>query len=112
MFGSKREKIEKMVSKAKWDDISDKYLNSDTETRLILAEECAKAQHYGVNNILSLLLRDSDEKVKMAAITSIGITGKDHESSQLEWLLSNTPDDKKELRAALQASILKVRGKK
>ena len=73
MFGSKEEKIEKMVLKGKWDDIGNKYLNSDTETRLILAQECAKSNDYNVNSIMSILIRDSDEKVKLAAIKSIGI---------------------------------------
>ena len=112
MFGSKAEKIEKLVLKGKWDDLGDKYINSDTETRLILAEECAKATDYKVNGILSILLRDSDEKVKLTAIRSIGITGTDRETAQLEWLSSNTPADKKEILAALQSSILKIRGKR
>lgn len=112
MFGSKAEKIEKMVLKGKWDDIGNKYLNSDTETRLILAQECAKSTDYKVNSILSILLRDSDEKVKLAAIKSIGITGKDHECSQLEWVMSNIPDDKTEILSALQDSIAKCRRKR
>ena len=112
MFDSKAEKIEKLVLKGKWDDLGNKYLNSDTETRLILAQECSKSTDYNVNNLLSILMRDTDEKVKLAAIKSIGITGKDHECAQLEWLMSNTPEDKKEIITALQDSISKVRRKK
>ena len=112
MFDSKEEKIQKMILKGKWDDLSNKYLNSDTETRLILAQECAKSDDYKVNSILSILLRDSDESVKLAAIKSIGVTGKDHECSQLEWVMSNTPDDKTNIIAALQDSITKVRRKR
>lgn len=112
MFGSKNEKIQKMVMKGKWDDLSTKFINSDAETRLILAEECSNSTDYKVNNLLSVLIRDNDEKVKLAAIKSIGITGKDHESSQLEWLLLNTPEDKTQIIAALNDSISKVRRKK
>ncbi len=112
MFGSKAEKIEKLVLKGKWDDLGDKYINADTETRLILAQECAKSTDYKVNSILSILLRDPDENVKLTAIKSIGVTGTDRETAQLEWLSSNTPDNKTEILAALQESILKVRGKK
>lgn len=112
MFGSKAEKIEKLILKGKWDDLGDKYVSSDTETRLILAQECAKSTDYKVNNILSILLRDSDDQVKLAAIRSIGVTGTDRETAQLEWLLSNTPESKKEVIATLQESISKVRHKK
>jgi len=112
MFGSKNEKIEKLVQKGKWDDLGDKYINSDTETRLILAQECGKSTDYNVNSILSILLRDPDITVKMAAIKSVSNTGKDHECAQLEWILSNTPEDNTELIAALQDSITKVRRKR
>ena len=112
MFGDKTEKIEKMVQKGKWDDLSTKFLNSDTETRLIMAQACAKSTDYNVNTLLSFLIRDKDDNVKLAAIKSIGITGKDHESAQLEWLMSITPEDKTEIIAALQDSISKVRRKR
>lgn len=112
MFGGKAEKIEKLVAKGKWDDLGDKFLNSDTETRLILAQECAKTTDYNVNSLLSILIRDPDEAVKLAAIKSMGITGRDHECSQLEWVMSNTADNKTEIIAALQDSISKVRRKR
>lgn len=112
MFGSKVEKIEKMIQKGKWDDLSTKSINSDAETRLILAQECAKSTDYKVNNLLSFLIRDNDEKVKLAAIKSIGITGTDRETAQLEWLMSITSEDKVEIIAALQDSTSKIRRKK
>lgn len=112
MFGNAEKKIEKMIRKGKWEDLTKKFLTSDAKTRLILAEQCAKSNDPGVNSVLNKLLRDPDEKVQLAAVKAIGITGKDHEVAQLQWLLSNTSEDKKELISTLQDSISKVRGKR
>lgn len=112
MFGSKEKGIEKLIRKGKWEALNKKFLNGDAATRLILAKECAKAGDPGVNSVLTTLIRDEDEKVQLAAVKSIGITGKDHEVAQLQWLLSNTPESKSELIAALQDAISKVRGKR
>ncbi len=112
MFGSKEKSIEKLIKKDKWEALTKKYLQSDSETRLILAKACAKAENPGVNSILTTLIRDSDEKVQLEAVRSIAITGKDHEVAQLQWLLSNTPEEKSVLRDAIQDAISKVRGKR
>jgi len=112
MFGNAEKKIEKMIQKGKWEDLTKKFLTADAQTRLILAEQCGKSDDPGVNSVLNKLIRDPDEKVQLAAVKSMGITGKDHEVAQLQWLLSNTSEDKKELISALQDSISKVRGKR
>jgi len=112
MFESKTEKIQKMIQKGKWDNLIENYSNSNFETRFILAQECAKSTDYKVNNLLSFLIRDNDEKVKLAAIKSIGITGTDRETAQLEWLMSITSEDKTEIVDALQDSISKIRRRK
>lgn len=112
MFGSKEKTIEKMIKKGKWEQLSKKFLTSDTETRLILAQACAKADNPGVNSLLTTLIRDKDEKVQMEAVKSIAITGKDHEVAQLQWLLTNTPADKTVLIDAIQHAIAEVRGKR
>ncbi|HAA25050.1 MAG TPA: HEAT repeat domain-containing protein [Ruminiclostridium sp.] len=112
MFGNAEKKIEKMIRKGKWEALTKKYLVADAQKRLILAEQCAKSNDPGVNTILNKLLRDPDERVQLAAVKSLGITGTDHEVAQLQWLLSNTSEDKKELISALHDSISKVRGKR
>lgn len=112
MFGNAEKKIEKLIRKGKWEDLSKKFLAANAETRLILAEQCGKSNEPGVNSVLNKLLRDPDERVQLAAVKSIGITGTDHEVAQLQWLLSNTSEDKKELISALHDSISKVRGKR
>ena len=112
MFGSKESSIEKLIKKGKWESLNKKYLSSDPQTRLALAKSCAKAGDPGVNSILTTLIRDPDEKVKMEAVKSIAITGKDHEVAQLQWLLSNTPAENTELIEAVQFAISQVRGKR
>ncbi len=112
MFGSKEKSIEKLIKKGKWEALTKKFMQADSETRLVLAKESAKADNPGVNSILTTLIRDSDEKVQLEAVKSIGITGKDHEVAQLQWLLTNTPEEKSGLRDAIQEAISKVRGKR
>lgn len=112
MFGSKEQNIEKLVKKGKWETLNKKFLTSDPQTRLILAKTCAKASNPGVNGILTTLIRDPDEKVQLEAVRSIAITGKDHEVAQLQWLLSNTSEEKATLYGAVQEAISKVRGKR
>ncbi len=111
MLGNAEKKIEKMVLKNKWESLS-RFIDSNAETRLILATQCAKATEPGVNSILTKLIRDEDDRVQLEAVKSIGLTGKDHEVAQLQWVLSNISEDQKELKAALQESISKVRGKR
>jgi hypothetical protein len=112
MFGSKEKKISRLIQKGKWEELNKKFLNSDTETKIMLAQECSKATDPGVNSILTTLIRDSDKRVQLAAVKSIAMTGKDHEVAQLQWLLSNTPEENKELIAAVQEAISKVRGRR
>jgi len=112
MFGSKEKKIEKFILKGQWDKISKKYLNADVETRLLLARQCEKSKDDEVNNILSVLIRDVDERVQIAAIKSMGVTGKDHETAQLQWILSNTPESKKEVIAAAKEALSMVKGRR
>lgn len=112
LFGSKESKIENLIKKGKWETVNKKFLSGDPQTRLTLARACAKAGDPGVNSILTILIRDPDENVQMEAVKSITITGKDHEVAQLQWLLSNTPEEKAELREAIQVAIANVRGKR
>jgi hypothetical protein len=111
LFGSKEKTIQRLIKKGKWEALR-KFLNSDPETRLILAKECGKSNDPGVNSVLTTLLRDEDEKVQLEAVKSITVTGRDHEVAQLQWLMSNTPEDKTELISAIQNAIASVRGRR
>ena len=112
MFGSKEKKIGNLIKRKKWDILKKKYLYADTDTRLLLAKECGNSMDPGVNTILVALFRDPDENVQLESVRAMAKTGKDHEVSQLQWLLSNTPDDKEELKYAIQTAISNIRGKK
>ena len=60
MFGSSKgattEALEKLVQKGKWDKIKKSYLNSDSETKVHLAEACASAVGDDSSNVLMALL--------------------------------------------------------
>lgn len=112
MFGSKEKKIEKLIKKGKWEIISKKYLNGDNETRLLLAIECGKSSDPGVNSILTTLIRDKDPKIQMETVKSLSKIGRDHEVAQLQWLLSQVPEDNNEFREEIQHAIASCRGKR
>lgn len=112
LFGSKESKIAKLIKKGKWEILSKKYLHADTETKKILAKECGKANDPGVNSLLSTLLRDSDRGVRFEAVKALTITGKDHEVAQLQWVLSQTPADDKEMLEAVEKAIANCRGRR
>ena len=42
MFGSKESKIARLIKKGKWEVLSKKYLNSDTETKILLRANVQK----------------------------------------------------------------------
>ncbi|NLM09408.1 MAG: HEAT repeat domain-containing protein [Clostridiaceae bacterium] len=112
MFGSKESKIARLIKKGKWEVLSKKYLNSDTETKILLARECAKANEPGVNSLLSTLTRDSDPKVQLEAVKALTITGRDHEVAQLQWLLTQVPAENKEMVEAIEHAIGSCRGRR
>lgn len=112
MFGSKESKIARLIKKGKWETLSKKYLNSDTDTKMMLARECAKAKDPGVNSLLSTLTRDNDPKVQLEAVKALAVTGKDHEVAQLQWLLSQVPADNTELKEAVEHAIGSCRGRR
>ncbi|AGC68616.1 hypothetical protein Cst_c16300 [Thermoclostridium stercorarium subsp. stercorarium DSM 8532] len=112
LFGSKEGKIASLIKKGKWEVLSKKYLNADSDTKIILARECAKANDPGVNSLLSTLLRDPDPKVQMEAVKALAVTGKDHEVAQLQWLLEHVPDNNQELKEAIEHAIGNCRGRR
>ncbi|NLK68079.1 MAG: HEAT repeat domain-containing protein [Clostridiaceae bacterium] len=112
MFGSKESKIEKLIRKGKWEILSKKYLYGNKETRLMLAKECGNSNDPGVNSILTTLIRDQDPEVQLETVKSLAKTGRDHEVAQLQWLLSQVPEENKELREAVQHAIANSRGRR
>lgn len=112
LFGSKESKIASLIKRGKWEILSKKYLNADSDTKIILARECAKVNDPGVNSLLSTMLRDSDPRVQLEAVKALSVTGKDHEVAQLQWLLSQAPKDNKELIDAIEQAIGNCRGRR
>ena len=77
MFGSKEaseDKLKKMVEKGKWDKLRKQYLDSDKTTQVALAKACAASRNDGSVNILTSLLEVDDVDVKIAAVTSLGLS--------------------------------------
>jgi len=112
MFGSKESKIANLIKKGNWDVLSKKYLNADSDTKVTLARECAKANDPGVNSLLTTLTRDSDPKVQLEAVKALAVTGKDREVAQLQWMLSQVPAENKELKEAVEHAIGSCRGRR
>lgn len=114
MFGGKQEKLEKLVKKNQWDKINNHYVNSnDTETRRLLAEACGLSTDDGAFNTLTILVRDADRNVQLAAIASLGKVGKEeHASTELRWLLDKLGDSDAEMSEAIHNALNAMRGRK
>lgn len=108
-MADKMAKIEKLIEKGKWDKIEAKYLKGSDEERLDLAKACATSDTDGAFNCLITLLNDKNDTVQLAAINSVGATGNDHATAQLQWLLQRLPPEKKETIDAIHAAIANVK---
>lgn len=104
-------KVEKLVEKKKWEKLKDKFLYGDDEMRLALATACGASDTDESCNILISLLHDEDAQVQLMAVKSLGKIGDDHATAQLQWLLSQTGEDKKELTEAIHEAIKHVKNK-
>lgn len=115
MFGSSKgtskEALEKLIQKGKWDKIKKSYLNSDSETKVHLAEACAIAVGDDCSNVLMALLDAPEEEVKTAALKTLAKVGNDHCVSRIQQMLVSVPADKTALRAEIQTTLEALRGK-
>ena len=112
MFGSKREKYEKMVAKNQWDKLAKDVQGNDPQKKLWIAQACANSNDDGSFNALSILIRDSDEQVQKEAIRSLGVMGNDHATAELQWILTKIPEDRKETIEVAHDALRKVRERK
>lgn len=104
-------KAEKLVEKKKWEKLKNKFLYGDDAMRLALATACGSSDTDEACNILISLLHDENAQVQLAAVKSLGKIGDDHATAQLQWLLSQTGEDKKELIEAIHDAIKHVKNK-
>ena len=104
-------KAEKLVEKKKWEKLKNKFLYGSDETRLALAAACGASDTDEACNILISLLHDENAQFQLTAVKSLGKIGDDHATAQLQWLLSQTSEDKKELIAAIHDAIKHVKNK-
>ena len=113
MFGSSKgattEALEKLVQKGKWDKIKKSYLNSDSETKVHLAEACASAVGDDSSNVLMALLDSPEDEVKVAALKSK--VGNDHCVNRIQQMITSVPADKTALRGEIQNTLQALRGK-
>lgn len=112
MFGNKKEEFEKMVEKGHWEKLEKKCESAKEEERVWIAEACGMKVCDETSNLLSDLLKDPSDTVKLAAIHSLEQVGNDHAVSQLEWVLNNLKPEQKELHDAVLHTLEQIRGKR
>lgn len=112
MFGEKGSEIEKLVKGGKWDKIEKKYLHSNDENRLALANALCESPADECYNALVDLIKDDNKEVQLAAIKALGATGSERAVAQLQWVLAKTPESDTKTVTAVQAAIAHVRSRK
>ena len=112
MFGSKQEKIEKMVKKNDWTKLNKECSRADAKTCVMIAKACAASNEDGSFNLLSILIRDADEQVQREAIRSLGETGNDHATAELQWIMTKIPEGNKETLKVAHDALEQVRQRK
>ena len=105
------QKEQQLVQKGKWDKIKKSYLNSDSETKVHLAEACASAVGDDSSNVLMALLDSPEDEVKVAALKSLAKVGNDHCVSRIQQMIASVPADKTALRGEIQNTLQALRGK-
>ena len=97
------------------------YKTSEYEGKLISSEEgkvywisgeqfLKKPLAPGMEQVWQMM-HDENAQVQLTAVKSLGKIGDDHATAQLQWLLSQTSEDKKELIAAIHDAIKHVKNK-
>ncbi len=113
MFGiDKKEEFEKLVQKGHWEKLEKKCASADETVRVLIAEACGGKVCDETSNLLSDLLKDPSDAVKLAAMHALEKVGNDHAVSQLEWILNNLKPEQKELHDAALHAVEMLRGKR
>jgi len=108
MFGSKEDRLRKLIRKNRWGKISKILETADSQTKILFASECGSTKNEKSLNYLIALLRDDDEKVQLEAVKALGLLGKDSAKTHLLDILNNLPKEKTELYNAIRESISKI----
>lgn len=113
MFGiDKKEEFEKLVQKGHWEKLEKKCASADEAVRVLIAEACGTKVCDETSNMLSDLLKDPSDAVKLAAMHALEKVGNDHAVSQLEWILNSLKPEQKELHDAALHAVEMLRGKR
>jgi len=108
MFGSKEDRLRRLIRKNRWGKISKILETADSQTKILFASECGSSKNEKSLNYLIALLRDEDEKVQLEAVKSLGLLGKESAKTHLLDILNNLPKEKTELNNAIRESISKI----
>lgn len=108
MFGNSTNHLAHMVEKHQWEKIEKKLSKAGTEEKAALAAACGSSTDDEAIMLLVNLLQDDDDKVLLQAVKSLGEVGIDSSKMHLQWLLNHLPDDKKELRQAIDEATAKI----
>ena len=111
MSGSKEQqaaKAAKLVKRQRWGKIGKMLEKGDPETRIALASELGNTTDDNAFNYLISLLKDTDEKVQLQAVKSLGVHGEDRAKTFLQNMMSSLPKEKKELADAIRESIAQI----
>lgn len=112
MFGNKTDDVEKLVKGCKWEKIEKKYVRADDASRLAAAKALADSKADEGYNLLIDLLKDTNPDVQLAAIKSLGACASDRAVTQLQWVITKTPETDKERLEAIQTAIDSIRDRK
>lgn len=108
MFGNGGNQMVHMVQKHQWDKIEKKLQSSDAQTKTALASACGESSDEEASTVLLNLLQESDENVLLQTVKSLGAVGHDNAKTNLQWLSTSLPGDKKELQEAISEAITKI----
>lgn len=108
MFFNNENQMEHLVKKHQWDKIHKKLPGADAQARLALAAACGGLSDENASNILINLLKDSDEKVLLQTVKSLGDVGRDNAKTHLQALFDRLPEDNTLMKNTIRESISKI----
>lgn len=108
MFGSKEQKIARLVKRGRWGKIGKMLEKGDSETRVAVTAELGNTKDESAYNYLILLLKDNDEQVQLQAVKSLGNLEMERAKVHLQNLISSVPKEKTSLIDAIKESISKI----
>jgi HEAT repeat protein len=102
------QKAAKLVKRNRWGKINKLLEKGDSEIRAALASELKNNRDDNSINLLIILLKDSDEKVQLEAVKSLGELRVERAKTHLQNMFKFVPEDKTELIEAIKDAIAKI----